>query len=67
MQKLRENVGLVETPWLRAEAKNEQVWLEVLALHFREFLRGFYDRLLKKTKMVSYVKWAQVTEKYRFH
>ncbi len=37
MQKLREKAGLLEAPWLRTEAKSQQVRLEDLPLHFVEF------------------------------
>ncbi len=38
MQQQREKAGLLETPWLRAAAKSQQVWLEDPSLYFLEFL-----------------------------
>ncbi len=37
VQKVRE-MGFIETPWLRAAAKSEQLWPKTLYLHFLELL-----------------------------
>ncbi len=65
MQQLREKVGLVETLELRASAKSEQVWHEILCLRFLEFP----DVLLEKGPMmisdVNYHQLTQVTDKHQ--
>ncbi len=62
MQQLRGKAGLVETPWPLARAKSEQVWPEVLALHFLELL---WCSL--RLAFVYYHKLTQVVPNYRSH
>ncbi len=38
MQQLRKKTGLFEAPWLRAAAKNQQVWLEDPSLYILVFV-----------------------------
>ncbi len=63
MQQLREKAGLLEAPWLRTEAKSQQVWLEDISLPFLEFHWCSSRQSRVVTPYGNYPKLTQVANK----